>query len=172
MVLLSDLSSDQNKEILEKGSFTYLFSKDFEPIRACYGCFGCWLKTPGECLTIDETKNLRKSVVSSDTFIIVSEIIYGGYSPFIKRIHDRLLPNLSPYFKVVNKETHHQGRYDKYPKLIVIGYSKDNSKNEIETFKKLVNANSINLQMEDYDCYIASNLDEVKVFLSQISEVR
>lgn len=172
MVILSDLSVNQNVELKNINEEIYLFSKEFEPIRACFGCFGCWLKTPGECLTDDETHNLRRNILQGDTFIIISEIVYGGYSPFVKRVHDRLLPNLSPYFKITNKETHHQGRYDSYPKLIVIGYSTDNDINEIETFKKLVKANSINLQMEDYECHIINDIDEIRSLISRIDEVR
>ena len=51
--------------------------KDMD-IRYCIGCFGCWVKTPGECsIAADDTRDIRKAYMNSDLVIFVSPIIMG-----------------------------------------------------------------------------------------------
>ncbi|RDY25385.1 flavodoxin family protein [Romboutsia weinsteinii] len=144
---------------------------DFEydmKIKSCLGCFNCWTKTPGCCIIHDESNEISRSMIKCNNLIIVSKIVYGGYSPYIKRILDRSIPNILPFFKVVNNEMHHKPRYKKYPKLTVIGYGANITDSEKNTFKKLVKANSINLQNNQYEVFIVSSIDEVKQLISKI----
>lgn len=63
---------------------------------------------------------------------------------------------------------HHKPRYKKYPKLTVISYGANITDSEKSTFEKLVKANSINLQNDQYEVFIVSSIDEVKQLISKI----
>lgn len=89
-------------------------------IKYCCGCFGCWLKTPGECLQKDEMPGILKSIINSDLTVFVSPVNMGFVSSNIKKVSDKLIPLIHPYIGIFNDECHHIKRYDKYPKLGLI----------------------------------------------------
>lgn len=135
--------------------------KDAE-MEKCIGCFTCWLKTPGICIFNDITRDITKDDLNSDVFIILSEIKYGGHSPQIKRVLDRSIGKVLPFFKEVNGEMHHAPRYEKYPELIFIGYGSDISSEEKDTFEDLNKAIATNFQKDKAETYICQNSEEVK----------
>lgn len=115
------------------------------PIANCLGCFGCWIKTPGECVIEDEGRYIAKAMVQSDLFVTITPITFGGYSYELKKTMDRLLPNILPFFTKIKGEVHHKPRYKKYPDYLSIGITSDCFEPKAETFKTLVTRNSINL---------------------------
>lgn len=98
---------------------TELRLRDME-LRYCSGCFGCWVKTPGDCVTKDDAGIIRQKVISSDFTIFASPLIMGFISPTLKMTLEKLIPLLHPYFEFVDGETHHKARYDSYPRMGVI----------------------------------------------------
>jgi len=44
----------------------------------------------------------------------------GMTTGLMKRLNDRLIPLIHPYFSIVKGEIHHRKRYDHYPKIAVI----------------------------------------------------
>ena len=45
----------------------------------CRGCFGCWLKTPGECVLRDGSERIGPALMSGDRVYILSRSCYGGF---------------------------------------------------------------------------------------------
>ena len=43
-------------------------------------CVGCWMKTPGECATNDDGREIVKAVARCDVPISGSAVIHGGQS--------------------------------------------------------------------------------------------
>ena len=84
-------------------------------IKYCIGCFGCWVKTPGECIVPDESRDVRRAAIHSDLVLWASPVIMGFYSALLKKVTDKFLPLLHPYTVVDQGEAHHLARYDKYP---------------------------------------------------------
>ncbi len=85
-------------------------------IRYCIGCFGCWVKTPGECSNAaDSTRDVRREYISSDFVLFASPVIMGFTSSLLKIAHERLLPLLLPYSRLFDGERLHVARYDRYP---------------------------------------------------------
>jgi multimeric flavodoxin WrbA len=113
-------------------------------IATCTGCFGCWVKTPGECVIKDEGRDITRKVVESDLFILVSPITFGGYSSGLKKAMDRLIPAIMPYFVMVHGEIHHKKRYDRYPGMLAVGLLQDRDDVEADIFMRLVERNAIN----------------------------
>lgn len=122
------------------------------PIADCLGCFGCWVRSPGECVRDDAGREVARAMVQSDLLVLLTPIIFGGYSSELKKAVDRLLPNALPFFTKVEGETHHSGRYERYPRLLVIGVlHQPDGESEI-IFKNLVDRNTINMYPPAYAC--------------------
>ena len=114
-------------------------------IAGCLGCFGCWIKTPGVCVINDYGREATKKAFQSNLLIWLTPITFGGYSSELKKALDRMIPILLPYFEIYKGQIHHKMRYDKYPKLIVIGTEPLNAEYE-ETFLALTERNTLNLK--------------------------
>lgn len=113
----------------------------------CAGCFGCWVKTPGICVIKDDLQLAAPILGNTESFIIISNITYGGYSSEVKRFMDRSLGYIQPYFTRRGNEMHHVSRYTSKLNLIVIGYG---AKSELEktVFGQLVAANALNMNAD------------------------
>jgi multimeric flavodoxin WrbA len=83
----------------------------------CTGCWGCWVKTPGECVIDDYSREVCRDVINSDLVIFLSPVILGFTSALLKKTQDRLIPLIHPHIVMVNGESHHKKRYPFYPKL-------------------------------------------------------
>lgn len=113
-------------------------------IANCLGCFGCWIKTPGVCVIDDAGRGIAKDVVHAHLVVNLTPITFGGYSYELKKVFDRLIPIISPFFMKLQGEVHHKPRYKSYPKLITIGILKEMDDDAVEVFKNLVARNSVN----------------------------
>lgn len=114
-------------------------------ISPCIGCFGCWLKKPGRCLIKDDSQQIVEKMINSDIVIYLTPIVFGGYSSDLKKILDRSICLVSPFFMKIKGEMHHRKRYDKYPGIIGIGYIDTYESDQVKNFKNLIYRNSINL---------------------------
>ncbi len=130
-------------------------------IKNCIGCFGCWVKTPAECVINDSYKNIGEHFSKSDEIIIISKCVYGGFSPFVKNVLDRAISYIHPYFKIRNNEMHHKRRYDNVIKLTAWFYGEDVTSEEKETANNLLKANAVN-----YDGFV-----EQVTFVNSIAEL-
>ncbi len=111
----------------------YLSSKHFEieekrigrdDLAFCMGCFGCWVKKPGECVIGDDMANINRAMMNSDVVIYLCPIVFGQFSANMKNAVDRWLPNMLPFFETrKDGSTMHPRRYESYPKQIMIGYA-------------------------------------------------
>jgi multimeric flavodoxin WrbA len=119
-------------------------------IAYCRGCFDCWVKTPGECVIGDDAPNITRIWVQSDIVVFISEIVFGGYSSKFKRMLDRTISMLHPYFIRIQGEYHHKKRYSQYPVIIVLGVDTNNNETWNDIFFRLVGRNVINMHAPDY----------------------
>lgn len=125
-------------------SQTYV-GKDMN-IAYCAGCFGCWIKTPGVCRIDDAAREVATTAIRSDLVILITPITFGGYSSEAKKLLDRMVPILSPFFTKVGGEIHHIKRYKKYPSLLAIGVLPKPDEIAEGIFTSLVSRNAINMQ--------------------------
>jgi len=104
----------------EKGhSVKVLQLRDMD-IKYCVGCFGCWIKTPGECVAKDDSAKVCRTVVHSDLLICASPVKMGQVSALMKKTLDKLIPLVLPYFTVREGEIHHPQRYEYTRDLAVL----------------------------------------------------
>jgi multimeric flavodoxin WrbA len=86
-------------------------------IRYCTGCFGCWVKKPGECVVRDDSAQMCRKIINSDFTLFASPLIMGFPSTLLKKANDKLIPLVHPYISFIQGECHHVARYDHYPWL-------------------------------------------------------
>ena len=113
-------------------------------IAYCKGCFGCWVKTPGICPTRDDAGSVTRLLVRSDLAVLVTPVVFGGYSSELKKALDRSAGIVLPFFTRIKGEVHHQPRYQRYPALLAIGILDRPDKVEEHVFATLVSRNAIN----------------------------
>ncbi|GFI61861.1 hypothetical protein IMSAG049_01032 [Clostridiales bacterium] len=128
-------------------------------IKRCTGCFGCWVKTPGQCIIHDGYENLGKKFSECDQLIIISKCVYGSYSPFIKNVLDRSISYVHPFFEIRKGEMHHKRRYANKVHLVVYMYG-GMTDSEKETAEELVKANALNLNCESFEIHFAKEVLE------------
>ncbi|WP_026477121.1 flavodoxin family protein [Alkaliphilus transvaalensis] len=144
-----------NKEIDEVNKLTYdiLLGKGYEvesillqekKIGECTGCFGCWVRTPGICVIDDFGRMLAEKIMKNDLVIWLTPVVYGGYSSEMKKGLDRIIPLLLPFFEKIEGEIHHKKRYDRYPRVVVLGLMEDENQEIEEIFLDLIIRNSLN----------------------------
>lgn len=139
---------------------------DSGAIRSCMGCFGCWTRTPGECvIKKDGYDNLGELFSRSDELMIISKCMYGSYSPFVLNVLNRSISYMLPYFVTENGETHHKPRYDHQFTLSVHFYGNDITEAEQNTARTLVAANSLNLYSLGNNVYFHTHPQSIKEVL-------
>ncbi len=160
-LILSDVrnlpieTDDRNHVIYNDGNLHY-----------CIGCFGCWVKTPGQCVIKDNYSNMGQLLSRCSELIIISKCTYGGYSPFVKNVFDRSISYVSPYFITRNGEMHHKRRYDNVISISAYFYGEDITQAEKETAKSVVTANAVNYDGKVNDVLFFRTAEAVKEVLA------
>ena len=138
-------------------------------IKYCSGCWGCWVKTPGLCVTKDDSYEVCKKSVNSDLLIFASPVIMGFTSALLKKSIDRIIPILHPYIMLVDNECHHKARYEKYPLTGLILDRKDADDEDIKIISDIYHRNAINLKTKL--TFIALTSNSPKEVLSEINSI-
>lgn len=131
-------------EQLRNEVLSYLSGKGFETeeisigpddLFSCKGCFGCWVKKPGECVINDDIGRINRALMNSDVTVYLCPVVFGQFSPNIKNSIDRWLPNILPFF-IVRKDgsTMHPPRYENYPAQVMAAYADDLSEEDAQLF--------------------------------------
>lgn len=131
-------------------------------IRKCVGCFGCWVKTPGQCVIKDEYQKMGELLAQTEELTIISKCTFGSYSSFIKNVMDRSISYILPFFEIRKGEMHHKARYKNHIRLKVVFYGADVTQEEKETARKLVEANAVNFDAIVEEISFVENLEEMK----------
>jgi multimeric flavodoxin WrbA len=97
-------------------SVTLLQLRDM-PLRYCIGCWGCWVKTPGQCISQDASVEMDRAVIQADFVLWASPLKMGFTTELLKRACDKHLPLIHPYMVVDHGEGHHRKRYGRYPRV-------------------------------------------------------
>jgi multimeric flavodoxin WrbA len=130
-------------------------------VRHCIGCFGCWVKTPGRCVIPDRGGDFAALMARHDELIVVSRLVFGGFSPDVKAVLDRSIGFVLPFFRTINREMHHAMRYEKSPDMRCLFYGEDMSRAEKSTAEKLVAANALNFGANHYATGFYPSIQEI-----------
>ncbi|MEE0731988.1 MAG: flavodoxin family protein, partial [Oscillospiraceae bacterium] len=127
----------------------------------CVGCFGCWCKTPGKCVIPDGYGDFGKRLGACGEYLILSRVVYGGFSPFVKNVLDRNIGYILPFFELRKGEMHHKPRYPDRFRLRVFGYGEEVSPEEQAVFRRLAEANGLNLNAQSVTVRLGRSPEEL-----------
>jgi hypothetical protein len=122
MITLFDLRANPDPETVAAIAALYdeqLNCKTLNPaeIKACIGCWSCWVKTPGMCICKDALAETCPDYVNADKVILLMDTAQGFINHSSKAFIDRTIPHYHPYIEIVDGECHHKARYERYPEL-------------------------------------------------------
>lgn len=116
-----------------------------EELGYCMGCFGCWTKTPGECVIKDSMAEINRASVAGDVTVYLCPIVFGQASANMKCALDRWLPNLLPFFITrPDGSTMHPARYAQNPRVVMIGYGEGLTPEDTALFRDITVKNREN----------------------------
>ncbi len=105
-----------------------------QKIAYCRGCFKCWVTTPGICMIGDFGREIAAMIIGHNLIVLLTPVTFGGYSSHLKRALDRLIPNISPFFVIIEGEIHHVKRYERYPDMLAVGLQPEHDPEAEEIF--------------------------------------
>lgn len=128
--------------------------------KSCVGCFNCWVKHPLKCALNDEYSSIVPFIANSSELILISKCRYGCYSHEVKRVLERCISYVLPYFTIREDEIHHATRYKKDLKLTLYLYG-DITEDDKKCIEKMLKANAINLNATSYEYFTYKNEKEL-----------
>lgn len=159
-LIIHDLDNDKFNSIFPKDDDSVVVSAN-NTVRNCIGCFGCWIKTPGNCVIKDSFSDMGELISKCSQLIIISKCSYGGYSPYVKTVIDRGLSYVHPYFQIRNNEMHHRRRHTNVFETTVYFYGNNILDQEKETAKKIVQGNVVNYDGKLNSVNFVENIDSI-----------
>jgi hypothetical protein len=133
-------------------------------VAPCVGCFGCWVRTPGRCVIDDAAQAVSRAFIQSDLVVLFTPVTFGGYSSPLKKVLDRNICLISPFFEWIDGEIHHRARYDRYPSLLGVGVLPAAEAEEAATFATLVERNAVNMHAPAHAaCVVTAEQDRAAV---------
>ncbi len=125
---------------------TQLNLRDLE-MQYCIGCFGCWVKTPGECRSADESTQVCRAVLGSDFTLWASPLRMGFPSALLKKAMDKSIPLIHPYIVVDHNEAHHRARYARYPRLgLLLAKEDDTDSDDLRIVADVFSRTALNMK--------------------------
>lgn len=132
---------------------------DERKIKSCVGCFNCWTRTPMMCIHNDICKSICKEISSCEEIIIISKCICGNYSFKIKKVLERCIGLVYPFFEIRNGEIHHKLRNKNLNlKVYFYGVISDNDK---FLARKLINSNCKNFGINSLNLKFYKSKEEI-----------
>jgi len=107
--------------LCESGNPPLVINLEGLRIADCNGCFGCWTKTPGECVIHDDAPTVTAKLAFSDRIVFFCPVVFGGFDPALKRVIERSISLLLPLMRVYQGQLHHPPRYNRKYELCGIG---------------------------------------------------
>lgn len=145
----------------QRGAQIQVFSLREMKLARCIGCFSCFVETPGIC-RYGEADGLAilQAVIQSDTIILFTPVVFGGYSSQLKQIVDRFVSLILPSFRSDHGEVHHVPRYAHFPHLVAVGVQHQLNAEDAALFKLVVGRNAINFHAPSYAAEVVSSTDD------------
>ncbi len=112
-------------------------------VKPCVGCNGCTYKTYGKCVVRDDGDWIYGKILRSQAVLVVSPILFGGYTVKTKRVLDKLGLIMDRHYFVVQGELTKGGLTDRQFKLFALGVQEDADPEEAEAFKSLVHETNV-----------------------------
>lgn len=149
-LILHDLPANLAAQLLpESGGQREEIFAALPMVKPCVGCFGCWTKTPGRCVIGDRGSDFAALMPRRKEVVVVSRMVFGGFSPAVKAVLDRSIGFMLPFFELVGGEMHHKPRYKEAPNLRYFFYGEISEKQQ-DIAQRLAAANALNFGAQEF----------------------
>ena len=169
-LLIHDLNSKEWNNISNRYEGWEVIS-DNGKIKPCIGCFGCWVKEPGQCVIKDGYDKMGKLIHSAEKVVVISRYTYGGFSSFVKNVFDRSIGWVLPYFEVVDNEMHHKKRYTEDKTFTFIFRGNNLTEEDKKKAYKYVEAAARNFRITISDVVFEEDAPQTDTGSDQINNV-
>ena len=142
--LLDELAARVRHDFEVRGATVDTVLLRIEQIAWCQGCFECWTTSPGVCKINDVGRDLAREFVQADAVVLLTPSRFGSVSSEIKKLLDRTIGMLLPFFRNVGGETHHPPRYDHRPAFGVLAVLEHADLDEEITLRVLADRIAVN----------------------------
>jgi len=116
-------------------------------IKFCTGCFGCWVKTPGQCVVEDASHDVCRAVINGDFVLWAAPLRMGFPDATLKKMMDKSIPLIHPYFVVDHGEAHHRPRYDHYPRVgLLLEKEADTDVEDLRIVSDILSRTALNMK--------------------------
>ena len=169
----NDGSSFENivKNIMANDDYSYkYFNLRHMNITTCLSCASCAHRTPGKCVVKDDMPDIIRAIAISKGIILITPIVFGGYSSHLKKAVDKFTLIGLPLYEVKKGEMVHPMRYG-YKHLLGIGISQKNNLREEENFRLLVKSNASNMQCPYHKALILNSTYDSQKIENEISNM-
>ena len=92
-------------------------------LKACIGCYTCWVRTPGQCIHKDSMTEAIKLYNEADLVIFGTPLYHFSMSGIMKTFIDRTLPRIEPWLiphPDIPDVTFHPERFHKPSKIMLV----------------------------------------------------
>jgi multimeric flavodoxin WrbA len=134
-------------------------------LKYCTGCWGCWVKTPGQCTIQDDMELIHRSFISSDLVIFAGQMRMGFPTAMLKKVQDRLIPLVHPYSELVDGECHHISRYQHYPYWgLLLEEEDDGNEEDIRMVTEIFERTALNIKSKLlFTCTTSQSAEQIAV---------
>lgn len=154
--IIHDLGKEQNERLLAAADQVVCADGRYAP---CQGCFKCWTKHPAACELKDALNQFCRILGTSEDLTIITENLYGGYSPEVKNLLDRSIGVSTPMSTYRGGQMHHTLRYGKRNSLRVIVYG-DITEGEKDTLQLMAERNAVNWGFREHSVLFCADAEE------------
>jgi len=154
--VVHDLGKEQNEKLLASADRVVCADGRYAP---CRGCFKCWTKHPAACAMKDRLRQACRVLGTTDDLTIITENLYGSYSPEVKNILDRSIATSTPFSTYRGGQMHHTLRYGKRNHLHLIVYG-SMTEAENNTWKLMAERNAMNMGFTAHSITFCADAEE------------
>lgn len=106
-------------------------------VKPCVNCGGCTYRTYGKCVTRDDGDWVYPKIVRAQALLVVTPIVFGGYSLRAKRVLDKFGLFMDRHYYLVNGELTKGGQPGRPFRFFPVGLREGCSQEETEAFRRL-----------------------------------
>ena len=154
--VIHDLGKEQNEKLLAAADRVVFADGRYAP---CQGCFKCWTKHPAACAMKDTLHQACRVLGTADDLTIITENLYGSYSPAVKNILDRSIATSTPFSTYRGGQMHHTLRYGKKNSLHIIVYGSV-TEAEKSTLALMTERNAVNMGFREHEITFCADAEE------------
>lgn len=156
------LNFDFEKILATLGGSLRYFKLENMNIQLCRGCGACGDLSPGRCILDDDMEEIFEAIAESTHIVLLTPLVFGGYSSTLKKALDRFMVLGLPLYEVRDGRLYHQSRYEK-KHYIGIALTDLYREGRAKNFKNLVFQNADNLDYWRSASVFTYNESEVKL---------